>query len=242
LRSSSLRVRCEGSEQHSTNSPAGADRQIGARADLHCVARVVTRGSRREQVGPRTPPVRPSQGSQRGSQRVPVGYEPSRTRAAAVPLVTCIPAVSHALARTPRSALQAGGRGRARSCQIAYGTERISGHPRSTSRVCAGPGRDRSASALPKLVMTHRSTRVLARSAMSRRPRTRSPSPAHRRLSEQCSRCGGRRARCGPDAQPSDAQLCIIGPDTTANVRLCGPGQDTCTSSGPPVSTALSRW
>jgi hypothetical protein len=49
--------------------------------------------------------------------------------------------------------LQAGGRGRASSCQIAHGTERTSGHPRSTSRVAAGPGRGTGASALPKLTM-----------------------------------------------------------------------------------------
>ena len=49
--------------------------------------------------------------------------------------------------------LLAGGGGRASSCQIAHGTERTSGHPRSTSRVLAGPGRGTGASALPKLTM-----------------------------------------------------------------------------------------
>jgi hypothetical protein len=48
---------------------------------------------------------------------------------------------------------QAGGRRRASSCQIAHGTERISGHPRSTSRISAGPGSAPLASALPKLTM-----------------------------------------------------------------------------------------
>ena len=54
--------------------------------------------------------------------------------------------------------LQAGGRGPARSCQIAHGTERISGHPRSTSRVGAGPGGDVDAPALPKLTMAGRAS------------------------------------------------------------------------------------
>jgi hypothetical protein len=85
----------------------------------------------------RIPPAR-AQGSQPGSQTGQHACGPARTAVVVAPPATCTPNVSHVLARTPGSALQAGGR------RVTRVRRTLTARPMSERDRCTGghrPGR-----------------------------------------------------------------------------------------------------